>query len=371
MLPVNSTIPLPVPPGRQDPYSLQRFDIDVTKAIKRYMVEVATRLNGVLPKDGSEPFEGNLNITGDITQTGNLAVTGNTVLTGNLNVTGTTTLATTNIVGVTTMTGNVNMTGVLDVTGNIDVSADMLVGDDLTVTGDTTLNGPMAFNDNIVQVGNYDLTGDFTLDGELSVDGEIGLTGNFIQVGNADITGTLDLSGLATVGALTSTGIITTNGQVAFPATQNQSNDANVLDDYEEGSFTPTVTFDTPGTMSVSYAVQSGSYTKIGRLVFIRVGLNFTPTLGTATGNFRVESLPFTSMNSSTSPGTLTLSNVNASFVWPAGTTMVAGAVVANATYFVLTGRGSAVTGGNFTQANLTSGAAHVIVGSGVYMSAL
>lgn len=51
---------------------------------------------------------------------------------------------------------------------------------------------------------------------------------------------------------------------ISFPATQSASTDANTLDDYEEGTFTPTLT-NTSG--SLSYATQAGKYTKIGNIV--------------------------------------------------------------------------------------------------------
>lgn len=83
-------------------------------------------------------------------------------------------------------------------------------------------------------------------------------------------------------------------GQLQFPATQNPSTDPNTLDDYEEGTFTPTITFSTPGNLSVTYETQAGRYTKIGDLVTfsLRVrALTFTHT--TAAGVARITGLPF------------------------------------------------------------------------------
>lgn len=57
------------------------------------------------------------------------------------------------------------------------------------------------------------------------------------------------------------------SGQIAFPATQNPSSDPNTLDDYEEGAWTPSV----GGT--ATYTTQTGTYTKIGRLVSFRCSL--------------------------------------------------------------------------------------------------
>lgn len=90
----------------------------------------------------------------------------------------------------------------------------------------------------------------------------------------------------------------TTVGQLPFPATQAPSANANTLDDYEEGTWTPVLTFGTPGNLNVAYSIQSGYYTKIGRVVsvsFAIVTSTFTHT--TAAGNMLVTGLPFTAVN--------------------------------------------------------------------------
>lgn len=106
---------------------------------------------------------------------------------------------------------------------------------------------------------------------------------------------------LATLGGLplgggTLTGLLTTNGQIAFPATENPSADANTLDDYEEGAFTPTVTFATVGNLAVVHGTQSGQYVKIGSAVLFKIQIATTTfTHTTAAGNLRVAGLPFAS----------------------------------------------------------------------------
>lgn len=81
-------------------------------------------------------------------------------------------------------------------------------------------------------------------------------------------------------------------GQISFPATQNASSDANTLDDYEEGTFTPTISFG-GAAVGVTYGTQSGSYTKIGNRVFGEIRLVLTAK-GSSTGSASVEGLPFT-----------------------------------------------------------------------------
>lgn len=85
-------------------------------------------------------------------------------------------------------------------------------------------------------------------------------------------------------------------GQVKFPAAQNLSADANTLDDYEEGSWTPAVTFATPGDLAVTYSLRTAAYTKVGRQVLLNFMLStssFTHT--TAAGDLLITGLPFTS----------------------------------------------------------------------------
>jgi hypothetical protein len=84
---------------------------------------------------------------------------------------------------------------------------------------------------------------------------------------------------------------------ITFPATQVASSDANTLDDYEEGTWTPALTFATPGTLALTYNLQSGIYTKIGRLVTVIFKVSFAAAgiiKGTASGNLSITGLPFT-----------------------------------------------------------------------------
>lgn len=84
-----------------------------------------------------------------------------------------------------------------------------------------------------------------------------------------------------------------TGGQLAFPASQSASGGANTLDDYEEGSWDPT--YNSTGG-SFAYYIQTGSYTKIGRLVIcsFKIATNAS-TVGS--GNVTIGGLPFAAAN--------------------------------------------------------------------------
>lgn len=83
----------------------------------------------------------------------------------------------------------------------------------------------------------------------------------------------IDSSGRLLVGTSTANangGILQLSGGITFPATAVAATDANTLDDYEEGTWTPTqgANLTVVGTFS-----SSGTYTKIGRFVVARGAL--------------------------------------------------------------------------------------------------
>ncbi len=80
---------------------------------------------------------------------------------------------------------------------------------------------------------------------------------------------------------------------ITFPATQSASSNANTLDDYEEGTWSPTLTPGTSGSFT-SYFRQFGYYTKVGNAVTVSTYL--TVANGGASspvGTYVRMSLPF------------------------------------------------------------------------------
>jgi hypothetical protein len=120
--------------------------------------------------------------------------------------------------------------------------------------------------------GNGSTTNVFTVDGSGNV------------VANATIKGATTIS----VGAATPSA---SGAGITFPATQSASTDANTLDDYEEGTWTPVLLFG--GAAGVSaYAQQNGTYTKVGNVVTVRAFFSIT-TKSAATGTAQIDGLPF------------------------------------------------------------------------------
>jgi len=81
---------------------------------------------------------------------------------------------------------------------------------------------------------------------------------------------------------------------IAFPSSQSASSDANTLDDYEKGTFTPTYTFNSGSATITAY----GYYTKVGNAVTVNCYVGIT-AIGTASGSATLAGFPFTAKNTS------------------------------------------------------------------------
>jgi len=92
-----------------------------------------------------------------------------------------------------------------------------------------------------------------------------------IQNGSAtNIAMVLDTAGTVKAYSTISVGNVTPSSSgagITFPATASASSDANTLDDYEEGTWTPTANNVTVNSGSPTY---SGVYTKVGNIVYFQ-----------------------------------------------------------------------------------------------------
>lgn len=163
-------------------------------------------------------------------------------------------------------------------------------------------------------------------------------TGHFIP--NSDISYNLGSS---------SNQIQTTySTQISFPSTQNPSSDPNTLDDYEEGTWTPGISF-AGGTTGITYSAQVGWYRKIGSLVAFGARIVLT-SKGSSTGQAQVTGLPFATANvtDQISAIAVAMNTMGASVSAPGGTT------VANSTLLNL-GNMSAGTFTNLQDTDFTN----------------
>ena len=104
---------------------------------------------------------------------------------------------------------------------------------------------------------------------------------------------------------------------VTFPATQVPSGDANTLDDYEEGTFTPQIwVVSTQQTLCRA----DGAYKKIGQLVMVQIAVILSGSIS-GSGSVELRNLPFTAGSygpSSQARGVFPIGYTNAS-IMPAG----------------------------------------------------
>jgi hypothetical protein len=123
---------------------------------------------------------------------------------------------------------------------------------------------------------------------------------------------------------------------VTFPATQSASSDANTLDDYEEGTWTP---IDASGA-GLSFTSTEAFYTKIGNVVYVSCAITFPTTASTASAKFG--GLPFTVKDSANNVSAASIAQTNAlrsdNFAYLNNTTQIAintngNADVTNVTY--------------------------------------
>ena len=133
-------------------------------------------------------------------------------------------------------------------------------------------------------------------------------------------------------------------GQIKFPASQNASADVNTFDDYEEGTWTPSL------GGSATYVTQTGTYTKKGREVTVRCLLTVNAIGTGSTGT--ISGLPFTAASSDFALSVGDFTNLANNVV------MLVARVNSSATTIKLEGLSAATTSPNVT----------AVFGSGTYV---
>jgi len=139
----------------------------------------------------------------------------------------------------------------------------------------------------------------------------------------------------------------TSGAGITFPATQSDSSNVNTLDDYEEGTWTPSL----GGT--ATYTTQTGTYTKIGRVVHVTMSLTVL-ALGTGSAT-QITGLPF-NINSSNNDTGCYIGYVNAcaSSYYSFGTAHYLTTLNITARTAASTGLGSGATFASGTSVNMT-----------------
>jgi hypothetical protein len=105
----------------------------------------------------------------------------------------------------------------------------------------------------------------------------------------------VDKVGIGTNTFNTNGGVLQVSNGISFPATQSACSDANTLDDYEEGTWTPVFEGTTTNpSLTYSGGYPWGIYTKVGNIVSISFELRTTARSG-GSGDINITGLPFTS----------------------------------------------------------------------------
>jgi hypothetical protein len=149
--------------------------------------------------------------------------------------------------------------------------------------------------------------------------------------------------------------VIGTSGKgIDFSATPGTGT-SELLADYEEGTFTPTIV-GTTAAGTGTYTYQVGEYTKIGNTVCVSISMNWTAHTGT--GNMRINDLPFTSSNLANSGAVASVVVTN---IASPASTIVVSSVNQNSTQVTLYSQAIATGGISFLAID-TSGAIVVSV---------
>ncbi len=248
------------------------------------------------------------------------------------------------VVAITATTANTSATdGALTVAGGVGIAADVTIGDDLRLITDASVihfgvdseitvthvvdKGLTIKNENTagtsgvggiltLATGDEDIA-DGNILGQIKfqapdegtgtdavlVAGGIAVRseGDFSASNNAtEMVFNTGLSGDVSIGAtggdliLSSAGVLKVTGGIEFPATFANNANANTLDDYEEGSWTPSFGATTTAP-SLTYSTQNGRYIKIGRVVNVYFEIGVSGAASAGSGYLTVAGLPFTS----------------------------------------------------------------------------
>jgi hypothetical protein len=168
----------------------------------------------------------------------------------------------------------------------------------------------------------------------------------------------------------TSNGIVQGTAATGYNFTANTpaaGMTSQLLNWYEEGTWTPTITFATPGDLAITYSatIRVGTYTRIGNRIIVNFNVATTAfTFTTASGSLQISGLPFTAQN-------LTASTSAGAMVWGGitkiGYTQVTPRVQPNTILIDFVASGSAVTQSAVVATDTPSGGTMTLRGTITY----
>ena len=301
--------------------------------------DLATGLSTAITKDGQTtttariPFALGINSTlvTDATNT----TSGSIITAGGVGIAKAVFIGTTlNVAGASTMTGSIAVDSVIDSSstttgsiqtdGGVGIAKALFVGTTANIAGNTTLSGGTANGvaylngSKVLTTGtalvfdgtNFGIGPSTSGLGKIEIQQQATTAGLWVQSGgttnsyviadfrNGSNASAFKIFGNARSTFLTTLGVgeatpSTSGAGITFPATQSASSDANTLDDYEEGTWTPNST----GITVVGTFSSSGIYTKIGRVVTVIATFAGTTSVAVAAGAAFSTNIPIASGN--------------------------------------------------------------------------
>jgi len=173
-------------------------------------------------------------------------------------------------------------------------------------------------------------------------------------------------SKITSLGTLTENIVFQDTKGIDFSATANSSATgatmtSELLDDYEEGTFTPLCNF-TSSAPSSGQTAGKGLYTKIGRQVHCHFSLTDINVSG-ASGDIQIQNMPFTALlDSGDGAVNQFIGSVRANFCNFAGSTFLTSLIADNTTNCKINETTDNAVGDTITSGNCTDGSTDFLI---------
>ena len=152
------------------------------------------------------------------------------------------------------------------------------------------VNGDLKVSPNTAGKNTFSLTTNASNDGSLFIKSDTTDKVNIQANGSSYFEGgTVRFISTISVGNSTPS---TSGAGITFPASDSPSSDANTLDDYEEGTWTPAIAGDGTEFVGATYGGRGGKYVKVGDVVWVSFDIEVSAT-GTMLNSASVGGLPF------------------------------------------------------------------------------
>ena len=205
-------------------------------------------------------------------------------------------------VGLNVTTGNI--------LGDVGVGGDVTVGDDLTVTDDAAIGGTLGVTGLLTALANITIDlGALSGNPRLTFDHDNFAAANYIEVDRASDAMEFQVNGAERFTIETNGNVTIEDGNLVVAAghgidfsAQTRSsvtgvaNHAELLDHYEEGTWTPTFAGAGGSAGDAALSNFGSTYTRVGNLVTVMTYFRIT-NVGSYSGNISFGGLPFAAIN--------------------------------------------------------------------------